>query len=157
MTTHVSHNAEIHAALDLQREIGHALGRVQLPEWATLNLSMGQLKALMVLAASDGGNVSALAKTLHVGKPTASILVDDLVQLGYAQRTEDTDDRRRTLVTPTAAGAELASRLRQGGMERMTSWLERLAPDDLTALARGLRALAAIADADTADTVSLVG
>lgn len=155
--THVLPNPEVHAALELQREISHALGRLQAPEWATLNLSMGQLKALMVLAASDGGNVSALATTLHVGKPTASILVDGLVQLGYAERTEDAEDRRRTLVTPTAAGAELASRLRQGGMGRMTSWLERLSPDDLTALTRGLRALAAIADADTTDTLSQVG
>ena len=157
MSAHVSHTSEVRAALDLQREISHALGRVQMPEWATLNLSMGQLKALMVLAASDGGNVSALAKTLHVGKPTASILVDGLVQLGYAERAEDAEDRRRTLVTPTTAGAELASRLRQGGVGRMTSWLERLSPDDLAALTRGLRALATIADADTTDTISLVG
>jgi DNA-binding MarR family transcriptional regulator len=142
--------ALVREALAAQREFRHSLLRVNPPDWVELDLSMGQLKTLMALASQEGMNVSAVAETLRVGKPAASILVDRLVQLGYAQRTEDPEDRRRTLVTPTAHGRELVERLRQGGGERtMVRWLEQMNPDDLAALAQGLRALAAVARRET--------
>ena len=140
----------IREVLAAQREIRHTLMNANTPDWVELDLSMGQLKTLMALASQEGMNVSAVAETLRVGKPAASILVDRLVQLGFAQRTEDPEDRRRTLVAPTLSGRELVERLRQGGGENtMTRWLEQMDPDDLAALVQGLRALVAIARRET--------
>jgi DNA-binding MarR family transcriptional regulator len=144
----------IKAAIAVQRQISHMLFTGNIPEWVHLELSMGQLKALMALASKSDMTVSGLAETLHVGKPTASILVDGLVRPGLVERTEDPEDRRRTLVTPTQSGSDLVARLRQGGPGRFVRWLEELDDDDLAALVRGLRALAAIAQREASDATA---
>lgn len=145
-------SASARAAFEAQRAVMRALRRLNMPDWMHLDLSMGQLKALVALTTAGSINVSGLADQLEVGNPAASILVDRLVQLGYAQRTEDPDDRRRTLVTLTARGSDLAARLQQAGGERLLRWMEQMTPDDLAALTRGLSALAAIASRETGQT-----
>lgn len=136
----------VRAVMEAMRRVNHTLAAAHTPEWVHLGLSSGQLKTLMVLASHPRMSVSAVAETLEVSKPTASMLVDRLVQLGLAQRTEDPDDRRRTWVEPTTAGNELVTRLRQGGTERLAHALELMDPNDLAALQRGMEALAAIAE-----------
>ncbi len=146
-----SRAAPFQAILTAQRTVVRALFRARIPEWVHLDLTMGQLKTLMVLACQRATNISALAETLGVSKPTASILVEQLVQLGYAERTEDPEDRRRTLTTLTKAGGDLVERLRHDGPPgSLVRWLEMMAPDDLAALQRGMQALAAIVERDTA-------
>jgi DNA-binding MarR family transcriptional regulator len=148
--------ARVREALEAQWAVTHAMQRVNMPEWIHLELSLGQLKTLMALASLGAMNVSGLAERLEVGKPAASIVVDRLVQLGYAERTEDTQDRRRTLVAPTAKGNELVRRLRQGSGGRMIArWMERMDASDLDALTRGLRALAAAAAEETGVSAAL--
>ncbi len=147
--------APFRAVLLAQKAIGREMFRSLMPEWVHLDLSMGQLKSLMVLAARPEANVSALAETLGVSKPTASILIDQLVQQGLAQRAEDPEDRRRTLVELTPAGNDLVAQLRESGpQDRMVRWLEAMNPDDLAALTRGLQALASIAERDSAQAPS---
>src|SRR5258707_5122026 len=95
-------------------------------------------------------NVSELAEWLRTSKPSASILVDRLVQPGYVERVEDQDDRRRTLVVLTTKGRELVDRLQRSGGERMQVWLGQMGPHDLAALTRGLRGAAAVGSRDGA-------
>jgi DNA-binding MarR family transcriptional regulator len=131
--------------LAAQKVILRELVRMTMPHWIHLDLSMGQLRTLAALASHQAMNVSTLAETLEVSKPTASILVDQLVQRGLAERAEDPEDRRRTLVALSAAGSNMVAELRQyGPPDRMVRWLEAMDPDDLNALQRGLQALAAI-------------
>jgi DNA-binding MarR family transcriptional regulator len=116
------------------------------PDWIQLELPIGQVKTLMALAGHERLNVSALAELLRIGKPAASILVDRLVQQAYVARTEDPEDRRRTLLALTPAGSDLVATLRQGaGESRFARWLEQMDEGDLAALTRGLQALATIA------------
>lgn len=138
------HEELITAAMQAQRAISHAVHAAADPTWLELDVTMAQLKALMVLA-DDAVTVGQLASTLGIGKPAASILVERLVQLGMATRTEDALDRRRTLVHLTDDGEALVTRLRQGGHDLMRAWIGQLSDDDLAALAQGLRALAEIA------------
>jgi DNA-binding MarR family transcriptional regulator len=107
---------------------------------------MGQLRTLMALAADGSMTVSAMAERLGIAKPTASILIDRLVHIGDAVRSEDPEDRRRTLVALTPAGVALVARLRNGQSERFERWLAAMRPDDLAALTQGMQALAAIAE-----------
>lgn len=146
------HEELIAAAMQAQRAIAHALHAAADPAWLELDLTMAQLKALMVLA-DDAVTVGQLANTLGIGKPAASILVERLVQLSMATRSEDALDRRRTHVHLTAEGTELVTRLRQGGQDLLRAWLGGLRDDDLAALTQGLQALAAIA-ADQADPIA---
>jgi MarR family transcriptional regulator, organic hydroperoxide resistance regulator len=136
----------IAAIVAAQRSIAHSMFQTSIPDWIQLDLTMGQLRTLMALAADGPMTVSALAETLAISKPTASILIDRLVQAGDADRSEDKGDRRRTQVALTPAGAALVARLRQGQSDRYERWLAAMRPDDLAALTQGMQALAAIAE-----------
>jgi DNA-binding MarR family transcriptional regulator len=133
--------------LTAQKVIFRELFRMTMPHWIHLDLTMGQLRTLAVVASRQAVNVSTLAEILNISKPTASTLVDQLVQRGLVERTEDAEDRRRTMVALTQAGSEMMAGLRQEGPpERMMQWLDAMHPDDLAALTRGTQALAAIVE-----------
>jgi len=137
-------------ALAAQRTIYKALRGLVADDWLSLDLSMGQLKALVTVTARRGMTVSEVADALGIGKPAASMIVDRLTQHGYVTRHEDPDDRRRTVVSPTDAGVELVTQLRQsGGEQAMIRWMRQMTPDDLAAFARGMRALEAIVARDS--------
>jgi DNA-binding MarR family transcriptional regulator len=141
--------------MEAQKAISRELFRTTMPEWIHLDLTMGQLKTLMALASQPTLNVSTLAETLNISKPTASILVDQLVQRGYVARTEDAEDRRRTLLTLSQQGSDLVAELRQSDPKgRMMQWLEMMDPDDLAALTRGLQAMVAVIQRETAPPLS---
>jgi DNA-binding MarR family transcriptional regulator len=143
----ISHYPEpIRRVLAAQFRLQHVFAN-QRQEWAELDLTMGQLKAVMILAGDQRVTISQLADMLHIGKPAASVLVDRLVHLGLVRRAEDENDRRHTLLTLTDTCRDLATQLRQGSLERMAQWFAAMAPDDLAALQRGLEALADAAEA----------
>jgi DNA-binding MarR family transcriptional regulator len=137
---------DVRAVLEAQHAVTSCMKGPDFKAWTALDLSIGQLRALMLLSADGDATISDIAARLDVGKPASSILVERLVQLGLARRTEDANDRRRTLVTLTDAGVELITRLRQGNTDRFAAWLEAMAPDDLAALRRGLEALRVVAE-----------
>jgi DNA-binding MarR family transcriptional regulator len=109
--------------------------------WLELDLSMGQLKAIVALTTQGSQSIGKLGRMLGVGEPAASTLVDKLVARGLVAREIDLADRRRTLVVPTDGGRGLVAHLRMLHMERLAEWLGRLETDDLYALQRGLEAL----------------
>jgi DNA-binding MarR family transcriptional regulator len=135
----------IRGVLAAQLELARCVFSTQMQEWAQLELSIGQLKVLMMLAGHPGMTISQIAESLSIGKPSTSMLVDHLVQQDLVYRREDENDRRRTLVGLTPAGNDLTTRLHQGNIERLAQWYSALAPDDLAALRRGLEALAKVA------------
>ncbi|MBV8979302.1 MAG: MarR family transcriptional regulator [Acidimicrobiia bacterium] len=67
------------------------------------DLSLPQLRVL-ALVDEGGERASHLADRLAVAKPTITAVVDGLVDRGYVKRTADSDDRRATKITLTAAG-----------------------------------------------------
>jgi DNA-binding MarR family transcriptional regulator len=135
----------IRGVLAAQFELARCVVSTQMHEWAQLELSIGQLKVMMMLAGHPGMTISQIAESLAVGKPSTSMLVDRLVQQDLVYRREDENDRRRTLVSLTTAGNDLTTRLHQGNIERLAQWYSALAPEDLAALRRGLEALAKVA------------
>jgi len=127
------------------RHVFSELQRVSVPAWLQLGLPMAQLKALVALDSAGGVSITELARSLSIGQPAASQLVEQLVRRGYAERITDSDDRRRVVVTVTPIGDELVSELLQGRHQHMEQWLSSMNDDDVDALARGLSALALVA------------
>jgi DNA-binding MarR family transcriptional regulator len=76
-----------------------------------------------------------------VGNPTASILVQQLVERGLVTRTEGTNDRRQTVIRLSDQGAEIGVGRRKEREKQWQRWLSHLSDDDLSALARGLSAI----------------
>jgi len=146
MVTATRTDSESQAIEDL-RLVNSELQRVSLPIWLDLDLPMAQLKALVAIATAERVSVTGLARTLSVGEPAASQIVEQLVRRGYAARTPDPADRRRVVVTVTPPGSHLVAELTQGRRHVVGQWLSAMKDEDVEALARGLRALAsAIAD-----------
>lgn len=113
-------------------------------EWANLELTVPQLRALFVIHRGDQTSVSQLARRLESRLSSTSVLVDRLVKAGMVSRTADASDRRRVLLDVTKEGSDLIERLRRGRVDLRT-WLLALSPETLDGLVVGLRALAEVA------------
>src|SRR6266540_1188210 len=109
--------------------------------WLMLELTFAQARALFMLAARKELTVSQLAKLLGVGNPTASILVQQLVERDLVTRTEHAADRRHTIIRLSPKGAEIGAGRRDQRENQWQRWLSQLSDDELNALARGLSAI----------------
>jgi DNA-binding MarR family transcriptional regulator len=112
------------------------------PDWMELDMTMAQIKALFTISQGEAVPVSRIAEYLGVGQPTASHLVEKIVRLGFADRSESPTDRRVTLVRLTSKGQDLVRRLYQGGEEQYRSWVSKLNDEERKSLLNGLQALA---------------
>jgi DNA-binding MarR family transcriptional regulator len=134
--------AECHEAA---HEVFAAINRNVGAELMQLDMSMGQFKAMAAITMHGPQPVGELGRRLGISEPAASLLVDKLEDRGLAERVRDEQDRRRILVTATAAAEELAGRLREGREERLQAWLEALTEDELAGLLLGFRGLRRVA------------
>ena len=125
----------------IYRRYWTALLQAAEPIWSQLDLTILQLKGLILLEARGELAISAIADALAVGRPSASVLVEQMVQMGLVRRSEDVADRRRSLVCLTDQGKDLAARLHRGDEQFMASMFARLDAADLRALEQGLQAL----------------
>jgi DNA-binding MarR family transcriptional regulator len=128
--------------MEAQQLVARSMLSLAEPNWLELDLTLTQLKSLMVLTASGSMPIHRLADLLHIQRSATSTLVDHLVRVHLLTRAEDPDDRRQTLVDLTPSGQALVTRLRQGQEEKMRAVLSKLPDDDLAAVARILRAVA---------------
>ena len=103
---------------ELQRRIILAL-RGHLSGWADVDLTMAQLKTLVVLVDEGPCSIGHIATALNVSLPNASHLVDRLVRLDLAKRAEDATDRRRILASASAKGVDVLQSMRNGGREQI--------------------------------------
>jgi DNA-binding MarR family transcriptional regulator len=132
---------------DFMRAVQSARGRFNrapvVPE-----LSLSQFHLLAPLASSDGPlPTCALADAAAVAPPTATRMLDGLVERGLAERTRPTGgDRRRVEIALTEEGRELVEAKRARILESRAKVLERLSPSDRRAAARLLHSLAAAVD-----------
>ncbi|HTX71014.1 MAG TPA: MarR family transcriptional regulator [Thermoleophilia bacterium] len=122
-------------------EVFTSINREVSSELLQLDLSMGQFKAMATVTMFGAQPVGELARRLGISEPAASLLVGKLEERGLADRVRDEQDRRRILVTATAAGDELAARLRQGKEEQIDQWLAELTDEELDGLLLGFRGL----------------
>lgn len=130
--------SQVTAVVDSFEAISRSLRICAETDWMELDLTMAQLKTLFTLEYGGPMTIGQTGEKLGISLPTASHLVDRLVQGRYVERTEDSADRRRTLASTTAAGSELVKRLRQGGRDILVEWLSQLDDDALASLAKGL-------------------
>ncbi len=110
--------------------------------------SLGQLKTLVLLHDQERATVGEIAAGLGVAMPTASELVDRLVEDDLAERATNPTDRRQVLVWLTPQAREFGSQLYALRCAQVRAAFDRLAPDERPAFVRGLQALAAVLNED---------
>ena len=116
--------------------------------WLMFELTFAQVRALFQLAVHKEVSVSELARLLGVGNPTASILVQQLVERGLVTRTEHETDRRRMVLRLSEKGAEIGAGRRSEREKQWQGWLSHLSDEELSGLALGLNALQRVVRAE---------
>ncbi len=109
--------------------------------WLMLELTFAQTRALFMLAARKELTVSELARLLGVGNPTASVLVQQLVERGLVTRSEHPADRRQTVIRLSPKGLEIGAGRQKERARQWQRWLSHLDDEELSALAHGLSAI----------------
>jgi len=134
------------AVLDRIAAMQDALDTTALPSMLeplmSMELTMQQLKVLLLLVSSDeGGTGQGLARALGISLASVSGLIDRLEGHGMVERVEDERDHRvrRVLVTPL--GRKTVHRLVSAQSQLSRDPLEKLELGDLRALEQGMRAV----------------
>ncbi|MFC4012136.1 MarR family winged helix-turn-helix transcriptional regulator [Nonomuraea purpurea] len=128
-----------------QRGLGRLFAQHQSPLFSS-NLTMRQLKVVMILAASGSASGQDLAGDLGVSLGTVTGIVDRLVAQGLVSRHEDPHDRRVRRVELTAKGAALVEEINNAGIEHFRSVMRHLDTETLRALDHVTRTIRAVAD-----------
>jgi len=115
--------------------------REELRQGAGAALSIPQFRVLAFLGRSPGASLSAVARTVGVTDPTASLMVNRLVQRRLVTRTGNPAERRRVMLALTARGAGLLEQARLHARARVAKRLDALNGSELSALAQGLAVL----------------
>jgi len=110
--------------------------------WMGLDVTMPQMKVLMLLRENGALRVGVLARHLNVSTPTITGIVDRLVRQTLVRRDDDPTDRRVVLNVLTRQGEEMMDRLRQHGNAELARIVGTLTPrerHDLTRLLTRLK------------------
>ena len=116
-----------------------------LPPGVVQDLPVGQARTLIHLSVAGRRRMGELAEDLGVKLPTATRIVDRLVERGFVTRSAGSEDRRVVWVEPTAEGSALAEAARRFRREVLVARLARLSDDQRHALAEALELLARVA------------
>jgi DNA-binding MarR family transcriptional regulator len=133
--------ANVETVLDLAAQIFRVLLPTVPREVMEADVTMVQLKAMLLLYLNQPMRMSELATGLGVTLATATGLVDRLVDRGVASREGLPEDRRVVLVRLTASGDRVIGMIWSSSRERMAGLLGALDATQLETLAGVLRSM----------------
>jgi DNA-binding MarR family transcriptional regulator len=107
---------------------------------AVLRLSLHQLRALRVLEATPGLNLTGLAERLAIGLPTASRLCDRLEAAGLLERGAHPHRRREVRLGLTPHGRRVLADVADRRAQALAATLAAMEPAERAALHRGMKA-----------------
>jgi len=132
----------LHRYCQLMRALQIERARRGTDPWYENPLTMAQLRALSLIAASQRGLSSReLATMLAVGASAITPLVDRLVERSFVRRIEDPHDRRIARLEATANGTALLERMAAGQGDVIRDILTRLEPAELAVVGAALDVL----------------
>ena len=114
------------------------IGVHRTPTGASLGLTNLQMGVLGSVARRANSTVGEVALDRMVVRPAASRLVNELVKKGLLRREHDQQDRRVVRLHLTAEGERALVVVHAEAMSLLGQVLEHMAPDDQTALLKGL-------------------
>ncbi|HVB96273.1 MAG TPA: MarR family transcriptional regulator [Chloroflexota bacterium] len=114
-------------------------------EWIDDNVTIAQLKTLLILYERGHASMGELATSLNIGVSTVTGIVDRLVDHGLVVRDEDHHDRRVVVGRLTEAGSDLAEKLYMSQRDRMQIILEQMSIEELQLVGQASQVLCAAA------------
>jgi DNA-binding MarR family transcriptional regulator len=88
----------------LSGEIYRAVKPAFPPEWMTSDLTVAQLRVLLILYTEGPSRMSAIASSIGIAVSTATGIVDNLVKKGLVERGADPEDRRLVICSLSPQG-----------------------------------------------------
>jgi DNA-binding MarR family transcriptional regulator len=131
----------IEHVLELQLDISRQAHRCVPREWIETEVTMPQMKTLMVLYGMGEATMGELADALGIGVSTVTGIVDRLVEHGLVARAEDPRDRRVVVGRLTKTGCEVIDRVVVMHRDRMRRILEQLTTEEIGLVAKGAELL----------------
>jgi DNA-binding MarR family transcriptional regulator len=131
-------NAQGHGEKSLVREILKLSGDIFLaiklhipPEWLTSDMSIAQLRVLLVLYTDGPNRMSTIASSIGTTLPTVTGTVDLLVKKNMVVRGDDPEDRRLVICTLTSHGQDIINRVWTLSGKQMEKLLYGLSQEEL--------------------------
>ncbi|MFJ6789351.1 MarR family winged helix-turn-helix transcriptional regulator [Streptomyces angustmyceticus] len=104
-------------------------------------VTLPQFRMLVVLSMRGSAKLVVLAELLQVAPSTAMRMVDRLIAAGLADRQTNPASRRETVLRLTDEGRRTVENVTSRRRAEISAIVERLAPDQRTALIKALAAL----------------
>jgi len=124
--------------IETYEQLMHRLAGAHAPVFAEVDLTMAQAKALYIVAALGRPRMSDVAARLGVALPTASGVVDRLVDLELVIRHADAADRRHVILAATPRAAEVLERFRELSVAQLRDLLALVTDDELEVVRRAI-------------------
>ncbi|MFE4795396.1 MarR family winged helix-turn-helix transcriptional regulator [Streptomyces sp. NPDC056708] len=105
-------------------------------------VTLPQFRLLVVLSTNRNAKLVTLAERLGVNPSTAMRMLDRLIAAGLAEREVNPANRRETVLRVTSEGRRLVEGVTAGRRREIAAIVERLAPEQRTALIDALSAFA---------------
>lgn len=111
-------------------------------------ITVGQVRCMCFIWSHEGVTIGDVARGLGISYPAATKTVSRLVEKGFVKRIHNQTDRRNIFVEITPLGIELTAKIKPEKLRRLRSLLDRLAPEDLGHLRKGLEAFLSVSVTD---------
>jgi MarR family transcriptional regulator, organic hydroperoxide resistance regulator len=115
--------------------------RQEMRKWGTQEFSVAQFRALVFVRQNHGASLGDVASFLGVAQPTASAIVNRLVNQGLMTREPHASERRRVALGLTESGEGLVTDARRAAGERFAAVLTEFRPEELELVQSGLSLL----------------
>lgn len=117
--------------LELSEQIFGTLPVSVPPEWFSADITVAQLRILLLLHMQASARMSSIATELDIALPTATGIVDNLVKKDMVVREADPQDRRAVICRLSPAGQVFITRIWVSGQSQMERLLDGLSVDQL--------------------------
>ena len=141
MSTATDKDSLIEAILALADKLFRELLPTVPKDLLALDISMPQAKILLILHVHGPRRMSDIASELDVTLPTATSLIDRLVEKQYVVREAQPDDRRVVLCHLSEVGQQAIGRMWQSARNRSQELLQAMEANKLALLAEALQAM----------------
>jgi DNA-binding MarR family transcriptional regulator len=117
--------------LRLSEEIFRAIKLSIPPEWLMTDMTVAQLRVLLLLHTEGETRMSSIAGTLGIAVSTATGIIENLVKKELVTRRADNEDRRVVICALSGQGQETLNRIWAQGQFQMEKLLHGLTAEQL--------------------------
>jgi DNA-binding MarR family transcriptional regulator len=117
--------------LNASENIFQVMGITIPPEWLMTDMTVAQLRVLLLLHTEGPSRMSSIAGTLGIAVSTATGIIDNLVKKELVTRSADAEDRRVVICGLSPRGQEVINSIWIYGQLQMKKLLNGLSPEQL--------------------------